>query len=395
MPVHATLTSDQAIARAKALVPVLAERAARTEALCRLPDDTFADLVASGLFRITQPRRFGGAELPLTDAFQVVRQVSRGCGSAGWTYAVMTSHGWLLSHFPDQAQQDVWGAHPDAVLSTSFSGGPPPTATGDGYHIGEGRWRFSTGIHHADWVILRAEVSPDGAAPDPVFMLIPKDEVEIIEDWRAVGLAGTGSCSILIRDAHVPRHRTVRLKDITDGTSPGREVNGGLLYKLPFTGSWQVFMTTTATGIARAALDAWIARTRLRLHRTPRASAASGMADPIRLGGAAARIEAAEALIVAAATRVTAEVTATGTAGPDTQARGRRDYVFSVRLCVEAVEDLFLAAGASTLDESSPIQRCWRDIHAVAQHAANNLDEGLCAWGERMLLGAGGVLSFG
>jgi 3-hydroxy-9,10-secoandrosta-1,3,5(10)-triene-9,17-dione monooxygenase len=389
------ITGAEAAERARRLVPVLAERAAKTESLRRLPDETFADLVASGLFRITQPARFGGSELGLTDAFWVINQLSQGCGSTGWTYALLTSHNWFLSLFPDQAQQEVWDANPDAVMSTSFSGGVPPEKVPGGWRVGEGTWRFSTGVHHASWVALLAPVivSDDGP-PDMRFLLVPRAEVEIIEDWRAAGLAGSGSCSVVARDVLVPSHRVLRLADVLAATTPGREVNDGALYKLPLVGSWQVFLTTPATGIARAAMDAWIARTKSRVHPYTKAPVSG---DPIglrHLGEAAARIEAAETLIQQVTRRVTDDVTATGTVADETRARGRRDYSFAVRLCVEAVEGMFLAAGASTLDEGSPIQRCWRDVHAVAQHTANNLDVALRSWGERAL-GLGDGLRFG
>jgi alkylation response protein AidB-like acyl-CoA dehydrogenase len=226
------------------------------------------------------------------------------------------------------------------------------------------------------------------------FLLIPRSEIEIIEDWRSAGLAGSGSCSIAARDIFVPHHRTLRMRDLLDATSPGRHVNDGPLYKFPLVGCWVVFLSAPATGIARGAMDAWIARTKSRVHSFTRVSVAADPVGLVRLGAAAARIEAAETLIRGAAERVTADILANGAVSPETQVRGRRDHVFGVRLCVEAVEDLFLAAGASSLDESSPIQRHWRDVHAVAQHVANNLDFNLSAWGERAL-GLGDGLQFG
>jgi 3-hydroxy-9,10-secoandrosta-1,3,5(10)-triene-9,17-dione monooxygenase len=388
-----TLTPADAIARARALTPVLAERAAKTESLRRLPDGTFADLVTSGLFRITQPRRFGGSELALPDAFDIISAISQGCGSTGWTYGLLTAHGWFLAQFPDQAQHEVWDVNPDAVMSTSFSGGPPPEPATGGWHITEGRWRFSTGVHHAQWVALLSPVPQDDGPPEPTFLLIPRDEIEIIDDWRSAGLAGSGSCSLAARDIFVPQHRTLRLRDMLDGTSPGREVNDGPLYKLPLIGCWQVFLSGPAAGIARAAMDAWVARMKGRVHPFTGAPVSGDPVGLVRLGGAAARIETAETLMRQLGRSVTDEVVATGAVDPVTRVRGRRDYAFAVRLCVEAVEELFLAAGASSLDEGSPIQRHWRDVHGVAQHIANNLDVGLRSWGE-YALGLGDGLSF-
>lgn len=388
--VSAPLTADEAVSRAQALIPALAERASRTEALRRLPDETFADLVAAGLFRITQPRRFGGSELPLPSAFDIINQLSQGCGSTGWTYSLLTAHGFFLAQFPDQAQQEVWGANPDAVMSTCFAGGVPAEVTSDGYRISEGMWRFSTGVHHADWVALLSPVPGEG----PRFLLIPKHEIDVIEDWRSAGLAGTGSCSVRAHNVSVPAHRTLLLQDLIDATAPGREVNEGALYKLPLVGAWQMFMSSMAPGIAQAALDAWITRTKNRRHPFTGEPVTADPVGLVHLGGAAAKVRAAETIMRRAAEQTMAEVTATGTVKGTTRARSRLDYAFGVRLCVEAVEDLFLAAGASTLDEDSPIQRCWRDVHAVAQHIGNNADSNYRAWAERAL-GLGDGLSFG
>jgi len=388
------LTAAEAIARARALVPVLSERAAKTEALRRLPDETFADLLESRLLGISQPRRFGGSELTLTDAFDIINLLSQGCGSTGWTYALLAAHGWFLAQFGEQAQRDVWDADPDAVVSTSFSGGPGPEPVDGGLRIAKGLWRFSSGVHHANWIALLAPVPQGDEAPAMRFLLIPRNEIEIIEDWRSAGLAGSGSCSVTVSDIFVPHYRTLRLQDLLDATGPGRNVNDGPLYKFPLVGCWTVFLSAPAAGIARGAMDAWIARTKSRVHPFTRAPAAADPVGLVRLGAAAARIEAAETLIRGAAETVTADILANGAVSPETQVRGRRDQAFGVRLCVEAVEDLFLAAGASSLDESSPIQRHWRDVHAIAQHVANNLDSNLSAWGERAL-GLGDGLRFG
>ena len=376
------LTAAEAMDRARALVPVLAERAAKAEALRRLPDEKLADLRDSGLLGITQPRRFGGSELPPADAYDLISLLSQGCGSTGWTYSLLTSHGYLLAMFPEQAQRDVWDTDPDAILSTSFSGGPGPEIVDGGLHITQGLWRFSSGVHHSDWVALLAPVPQGNAAPDMRFLLIPRSEIEIIEDWRSAGLAGTGSCSIAARDIFVPHYRTLRLQDVLDATAPGLSVNDGPLYKFPFIGGWVLFLSAPAPGIARGALDAWIARTKSRVHPFTRQPVAADPVGLVKLGDAAARIGAAEALIRGAAERMTAEIFGTGAVSPETKVRCRRDHAFGIRLCVEAVEGLFLAAGASSLDESSPIQRHWRDVHAVAQHIANNLDSNLSAWGE-------------
>ncbi len=389
------LSYAEAMTRARDLVPVLAERALKTEKLRRLPDETVTDLGASGLLRIAQPRRFGGSELSLSEIYDVVSLICEGCGSAGWVYSLLTSHGWMLALFGDQAQQDVWGADADAIISTSFAAATGPVEPVDGgVRIRDGRWRFSTGVHHATWVLLLVAIPGDDGPPDIRFALLPRDEIEIVEDWKATGLAGTGSCSLTVKDAFVPGYRTLRLQDINEASTPGSELNDAPLYRAPIVGAWVLFLTAPAVGIARGALRACIARTMGRVDPFTGAPLGGDPAGLIRLGGASARIDAGDLLMKRAAGSVTAEIVEHGKATTETLVRSRRDYAFGVRLCVEAVEDLFLGAGASSLDEDSPIQRNWRDVHAVAQHVGNNLDRNMLAWGEGTL-GFGDGLRFG
>ena len=139
-----------------------------------------------------------------------------------WLDLLAAHLAWLVAGpVPEQAQRDVWDTDPDAILSTSFSGGPGPEIVDGGLHITQGLWRFSTGVHHSGWVALLAPVPQENAAPDMRFLLIPRSEVEIIEDWRSAGLAGTGSCSIAARDIFVPHYRALRPRDVLDFTAPG------------------------------------------------------------------------------------------------------------------------------------------------------------------------------
>src|SRR5205807_5497186 len=117
---------EAALAKARDLVPLLKERAACAEELRRLPEQTVRDFVDSGLLRLVQPRRWGGAELPLSINLDVTAELGRGCGSSAWCYSIFASHFWMLSLFPEAAQEAVWSRDPGTQISTSVVGGPPP-----------------------------------------------------------------------------------------------------------------------------------------------------------------------------------------------------------------------------------------------------------------------------
>src|SRR5260370_728 len=107
---------DELRERAERLVPVLRERAAKTEALRRIPDETIADLHRSGLFRMLQPARVGGSELPYGAFVELAGVIGRGCGSTPWVLNNLPSHHWMLGYWPQEAQDEIWGPPPPPLL---------------------------------------------------------------------------------------------------------------------------------------------------------------------------------------------------------------------------------------------------------------------------------------
>src|SRR5919206_1736118 len=147
---------EELLARAEALVPVLRERAGRTEELRRLPDETIADLHRAGLFRILQPKRVGGSELPFRSIVELVSIIGRGDGSTAWVLANLAAHHWLLGMWPQQAQDEVWGESPDNLIGSAliFPRGRARPVSG-GYRL-SGRWPFSSGVDAAAWNLIGA-----------------------------------------------------------------------------------------------------------------------------------------------------------------------------------------------------------------------------------------------
>lgn len=390
-----TLTRETAVATARELVPVLAERSAKTEGLRRLPEETLTDFAESGLLRMAQPAAWGGPELPLSAQIDVIAELARGCGSAAWTFAIYASHFWQIALFPEAAQRDVWGADPGALVCTSTVGGPPPERVDGGVHIRDGRWQFVSGVHHADWIAVNAPLPPlaDGGPPDMRFLLVPKGDFEIVDDWHAVALAGTGSCTVTLRDVFVPEHRALSFWALVLGQTPGGALHGSPMYRLPLIAAWPSYLAAPAIGIARGAIETWTAKTLKRKHAYSHAPAAEYPVNHVTLGDAAARVDAAHELLRRAADSITAQVAGELPADEPIRVRNRRDFAFATRLCVEAVEKLFLASGASGLADANPIQRHWRDVHGVAAHAMLNLDGNLAGWG-RYGLGVSDGLDF-
>jgi len=217
-------SSPAMLDQARALVPVLAERAAATNANRDVPPETIADFHCTGILRIIQPRRFGGLQLRFSLFSRIVEILTEGCASSGWVYAVLGEHQWLLASYPEQAQIDIWGDDPRAVASSSLAPRAVAERVAGGWRL-SGQYSFSSGSTYAQWAIIGAFLDKPGDPAAIAYLLVPFTDVEIIDDWHVLGLAGTGSRSLRLRDVFVPQHRCVLLSELLAGTPPGAKVH--------------------------------------------------------------------------------------------------------------------------------------------------------------------------
>src|SRR5712692_9280250 len=210
--------------RARALVPLLAERAPAAAAARQLPAQTIAEYHAAGILRILQPRRFGGMQGRFSLFSRIVEELTYGCASSAWVYAVLAEHQWIIAQYPEEAQIDVWGDGPEAVASSSLAPRAAAKRAAAGWRL-SGRYSFSSGCDHAQWAILGAFLGEMGDARHIAYLLVPLAETEIVDDWQVLGLAGTGSKSLVLRDVFIPAHRCVMVSDLFAGTPPGALVH--------------------------------------------------------------------------------------------------------------------------------------------------------------------------
>src|SRR6267142_7182870 len=261
------MTPDDYLARVRALLPAVGERAVRAEQLRRLPDETFKDFQAAGLFRCIQPKRYEGYELDPGTFYRAVMEVGAACGSSGWVLAVLGVHNWHLALFPPQAQEDVWGEDTSIQLSTSLA----PTGTVErapgGFHL-SGRWSFSSGCDYCQWAALggMAPAVESAAPPDARMFLVPRSDYTIDDNWYVTGLCGTGSKDIVVEGAFVPEYRTHSYLDAFHLRNPGAAVNDGPLYRLPFGAVFPNSIAAPAIGVALGALDAFREQSRARVN---------------------------------------------------------------------------------------------------------------------------------
>src|SRR5262252_8356743 len=371
---------EELLARAEALVPVLSERAPRAEQLRRLPDETIADLHASGLFRMLQPARVGGSELPFRALYELTAVIGRGCGSTSWVLANLAAHHWLLGMWHPEAQHEIWGQSPDSLISSAliFPRGRARRVEG-GYRL-SGRWPFPSGIDPSAWNMLGAVVSDEETGQnEPRMFLVPASDYTVIDTWQVIGLAGTGSKDVEVGDVFVPAYRTLSTERIRGGPNRGSELNPGTLYKLPA-------VSLFGLGIARGALQHFVETTRTRLSAYTGRNIADFANIQEHLARAAALADAAEAIVLRDCDEATRITEAGVVPSLEQRARYRRDGAFAASLCTKAVDLLFAASGGAAVYERNPIQRAFRDVHGANAHYMLNWDVSGAVYG-RVALG--------
>ncbi len=374
-----------ACARARQLIPTFTGRANRTERERRLSQETIADLHASGLLRILQPRAVGGAELPYECLSRVTATLARGCGSTAWVYANLANHHFMLALWPAEAQQEIWGADANALIASALMF-PPGQATvvPGGYRL-SGRWKFSSGIDACTWTMVGGIASADGELPDYRVFLLPAADYRVIDTWYAAGLRGTGSNDVEVSDVFVPEHRTLAVRLMKGCAAPGAALHPGALYRLPVFDMFPYVVASVALGVAQGAVECFTEETRHRVTSYSTTLLADHATTQARLGEAAAAVDAAERLLIGNCQHAMSLAERTEVPSVADKIKLRRDGAYAARLCTRAVDVLFEVGGAEYLYDDKPMQRFFRDIHAAQSHYALAWDVAAATTGKHML----------
>jgi 3-hydroxy-9,10-secoandrosta-1,3,5(10)-triene-9,17-dione monooxygenase len=363
------MTREELLCRAARLVPVLKERAARTEELRQIPDDTVNDLKRSGLIRIGNPQRYGGwDDVDMDAAYEVGWELGRGCGSTAWCYCLWAVHNWWVGHFPEKAQEEYFATGPDTLFSSGLNPAGGKAEPIDGGFQLSGRWSFSSGCDAAGWAMV-AVLGP--GRPGLTWLLLPRDDYEIVDTWFASGLRGTGSKDIAVKDAFVPAHRTLNPDRAGAEDRTGWELHRRNSYRVPLRCIIGWDLVSPLVGIAQGAVDEFSGR--LQGTSGPGRTAES-VPVQMRLAEAAAEVDAART-VHAQVIRGLLERASRGEPFTEVdRARSRRDKAYVVKLCVQAVNRLFEASGAHSVLATDPMQRLHRDAHSLSHHAALGWD---------------------
>ncbi len=342
------------------------------EELGKLSDTAAKVLRESGLMRMLQPASYGGAEAHPVEWAETVMATAALDGATGWVAGIVGIHPWELAMADPKVQEEVWGEDNDVWIASPYApmGILRPV---DGGYIFNGRWQFSSGTDHCQWIFLGAflgDENGDMAKPvQNIHALLPRSDYEIVEDsWDVVGLRGTGSKDIIVKDAFIPSYRIVHNSKLVDGSQPKDAGLTNPLYHMPFSCAFPLGITSAVIGIAEGALAHHLDYQRTRVQIT----GTKVKDDPYVLyaiGEAAAEIAASRSALLDNANRMFDLAAAGHEFTFEERAVGRRNQTQAAWRAVRAVDEIVARSGGNAMRMDNPLQRFWRDAHMGLVHA--------------------------
>ena len=351
------------------LAEKIGTRAVATDKARDVPASSINELQSAGLLRLLQPAKWGGYEVEPGVFFDVQNAIAEKCGSTGWVYGVLCVETFMVALFSERAQADVWAENGDALVSSSFPPVGKVEEVDGGYRL-SGRWPFSSGSTHAQWVLLGAK-DKDAPGFGLRLNLLPRTDCSIDNVWNSYGLGGTGSNDIVVENAFVPAYRSLVLPlglvNVLERDAPGPE-----LFRVPWLHLFSASVANISVGIARGALKAFLKYSKARVSPlSGKAAKDDPTIHPI-VAQLDADIEMTEMIfkrnfgILLDYVRRDQEI-------PLHEAlRLRVQLTSATRRLAAGVDQLVLKTGASGLDRDTPLNRAWLDINAMRVHPGND-----------------------
>jgi len=352
------------------LAPEIMARAQEFESLRRMPADMARTLAKAGLYRLLVPKHLGGAELNLHDYVQLIQQISHSDGSAGWCLMIGSLGGALAAWLPKDGAREIFASDPEVIIGGAAA--PPGRArpVEQGYLV-SGRWQWGSGSQNCSWMSggslifdgERPRLLASGA-PEIRLVFYPAHEGKILDTWDASGLRGTGSHDFQIEDLFIPEAHTLEMTASAVVERP--------LYQFPIVALFALGPCSVALGIARRAIDEFI---ELAANKSPTFERRT-LAQSPRVQGFVAEAQAATRSANAFLHEAIDNAWEVTLSGGRLTLKARRDIRLAAANATwqsaKSVDLVYHAAGGSAVHSRSPLQRCFRDVHTITQHAFVN-----------------------
>ena len=381
-PDFAGISYDVTVQRARDLAPALRSRAAQAEAARVMLPETVNDLQSMGALRALQPRRWGGMEFDFIAYIDIPMELARGCASTSWNVVNLMIHNWMLAMYDERAQADVWDKDPTALIAAGIAFPQGRAQKVDGGFVISGKWNFSSCVNISTWCMLAVTVRDGDKIIDHRMCLLDQSQYEIVDDWHTLGMRSTGSMTVVAKDVFVPEYRALCMYDIRGGdTFPGARGNPNPLYRVSLTALGGHGIAATALGNAMAALEHTLALVKERSTNYTGLKMRDQQIVQHRVSSAGAKIDSARLMLRADAIEAQALANKNVIPGMQQKLRYKRNAAYAATLCTEAVDALHTVTGATGIYQSYPLERIFRDAHALGAHISLNFDAQAPSWG--------------
>ncbi|WP_313512572.1 p-hydroxyphenylacetate 3-hydroxylase oxygenase component [Pseudomonas sp.] len=365
------------LAELKAILPTIAANAALAEQQRQVPEQNIALLKSIRMHRALQPQAYGGIEISLPEFADCVAALAGACASTAWAFSLLCTHSHQLAMFSRQLQDEIWGDNPDATASSSIAPFGKVTET-EGGVIFNGEMGWSSGSDHAEWAIVGCRRNDEEGVPAYCFAVLPRSDYEIRDDWFAAGMKGSGTKTLVIRDAFVPEHRIQKAKDMMEGKSAGFGLYPqSKIFYSPYRPYFASGFSAVGLGVAERMLAAYAEKTRNRVRAYTGANVGTATPALMRLAESTHQVAAARAFLEKTWDEHAEHSERHQYPSRETLAFWRTNQAYAVKMCIQAVDRLFEAAGGTSWFESSEMQRLFRDSHMTGAHAYTDYD--VCA----------------
>ncbi|KPA88114.1 acyl-CoA dehydrogenase [Pseudomonas asplenii] len=358
----------------KAILPTIAANAAQAEKDRQVPAENIALLKQIGLHRAFLPKVYGGLEISLPQFCDCIALLAGACASTAWAMSLLCTHSHQMAMFSKQMQDEIWGENPDATASSSIAPfGKVEEVEGGVMFSGQMGW--SSGCDHAEWAILGCRRLNSEGGQDYCFAVLPRSDYEIRDDWFSAGIKGSGTKTLIVDNVFVPNHRIQKAKDMMEGKSDGFGLYpDSKIFYSPYRPYFASGFATVSLGVAERMLEAFKEKTRNRVRAYTGAQVGAATPALMRLAESTHQVAAARAFLEKTWTEHAEHSEAHRYPSRETLAFWRTNQGYAVKMCIQAVDRLFEAAGGGAWMESNELQRLWRDSHMTGAHAYTDYD---------------------
>lgn len=369
-----TSTSSSMLEKVHAILPQIAARAEQAEQLRHLPAENIQLLKEIGLHRAFQPKVYGGLEMNLPDFANCIALLASACAATAWSFSLLCTHSHQIAMFGKQLQDEIWLNNADALLSSSIAPFGQVQEVAGGIVL-NGDYDWSSGCDYADYAIVGLNRYDLKGNKDYYFAVLPSDHYQIIDNWYAQGLKGSGTKQLKLIDVFVPEYRMARAKDMMQGKSAGFGLYpDSNIYYSPYRPYFASGFSAVSLGIAERMLSVFKQKQQQRIRAYTGAHV--GFATPalMRIAESTHQIAAARALLEKTWQDHKNHGENHLYPSAETLAFWRTNQAYAVQMCIEAVDRLMAAAGAGSFLDQNEMQRLFRDIHMTGAHAYTDYD---------------------